>query len=273
VITHEEILQARDRLLDRAVAFFVDEPGVTGIFLAGSIPAGSADAYSDIDLRVIATPDAQTRLLAGRLEWPAQWGDLLFNEWLDGAHHCISHFRPFLKVDVFYWTLELFKPSPWFKMPAKVFLDRDGSVRGVLEASRALSFAPPMSEEVSRILSKALAGAHETARRARRGELFYAQTLLEELRGVMTRLDMWIQGIEPSVPQELKMATCLSPDLATALEQSYVALNGEQIDRALVGLSHVLVRQLPELHKKFGLNRSLPADLHAADLIRTRQIR
>jgi hypothetical protein len=113
--------------------------------LAGSIPAGSADAYSDIDLRIIAMPDAQARLLAGRLEWPAHWGDLLFNEWLDGTHHCISHFRPFLKVDVFYWTPDIFKPSPWFKLPAKVFLDRIWLVQAVLDKSQSLTFAPPAS--------------------------------------------------------------------------------------------------------------------------------
>jgi hypothetical protein len=119
MITHTELAQSREKLLERAVSFFGSQSDVSGIFLAGSLPAGSADAYSDIDLRIIATLEGQTRLLAGRLEWPAQWGDLLFNEWLDGTQHCVSHFRPFLKIDVFYWTPTIFRPSPWFRMPAK----------------------------------------------------------------------------------------------------------------------------------------------------------
>ena len=70
MITHEELVLARDALLERTVSFFAEQPEVIGIFLGGSLPAGSADAYSDIDLRIIATPEGQARLVAGRLEWP-----------------------------------------------------------------------------------------------------------------------------------------------------------------------------------------------------------
>lgn len=178
MITNAELVQARTLLLERTVSFFAERPDVLGIFLAGSLPAGSADAYSDIDLRIIATPEEQVRLLQGRLDWPRQWGDLLFNEWLDGTQHCVSHFRPFLKIDVFYWTPAIFRPSPWFGLPSEVLLDRAGLLETVLAQSQSLSFSPPSSEEVSRILSKALAGSHEVVRRARRGELHFAHSLL-----------------------------------------------------------------------------------------------
>ena len=145
MITQTEIVDSREKLLERAVSFFTARTDVTGVFLAGSLPAGSADAYSDIDLRIIAMPEEQARLLAGRLEWPSQWGDLLFNEWIDGTQHCVSHFRPFLKIDVFYWTPDTFRPSPWFRMPAKIFLDGDGLVRRVLAQSQTLMFVPPLS--------------------------------------------------------------------------------------------------------------------------------
>lgn len=127
----------------------------------------------------------------------------------------MSHFRPFLKIDVFYWTPEIFTPSPWFKLPAEVFLDRTGLVQRVLEASRSLTHLRPPDAEVSRVLSKAIAGAHEVVRRARRGEVYYAQTLLDELRAHMTRLDMWIQGFEPSVPQDLKWRGVFVPHCST----------------------------------------------------------
>jgi hypothetical protein len=45
MITHEELLLAREALLDRTVSFFALQPEVTGIFLSGSLPAESADAY------------------------------------------------------------------------------------------------------------------------------------------------------------------------------------------------------------------------------------
>jgi predicted nucleotidyltransferase len=272
VITHRELVQARERLLEQAVSFFTSHPDPIGIFLAGSLAAGSGDAYSDIDLRIIAPPEGQARLVEGRLEWPAHWGDLLFNEWLDGTQHCVSHFRPFLKIDVFYWTPSVFRPSPWFRMPAKVFLDRDGLVRSVLAQSQSLTFSPPSSDEVSRVLSKALAGAHEVVRRTRRGELHFAQSLLEELRSNMTRLDAWIQGFEPSAPPDLKLAARLSPTLAHVFERSYVGLNAADIDDAVVGLSTALTQQISELHRQFELNRPLTFDMAAVDLVTTRQI-
>jgi len=272
MITHAELVRAREVLLERAVSFFSSRPGVTGIFLAGSLAAGSDDAYSDIDLRVIATPECQSELVRGRLEWPVQWGDLLFNEWVDGAQHCVSHFNPFLKIDVFYWTPEIFKPSAWFKLPAKVFLDRDGMVGRTLSASQALSFPSPSPVEVSRVVSKALAGTHEVVRRARRGELFYAQTLLDELRSNMIRLDAWILGYEPVAPKDLKLEERASRALVSALRQSYVGVNGADIDQAVVDLTAALVQQIVEAHKKFELKRPLATDLFAADLVLKRQV-
>ncbi len=99
-----------------------------------------------------------------------------------------------MKIDVFYWTPEMFTPSAWFKMPAKIFLDRDGVVQRTLAQSQSLAFSPPPCTEVSRVLSKALAGTHEVVRRARRGELFYAQSVLDELRSNMATLDAWIDA-------------------------------------------------------------------------------
>jgi hypothetical protein len=272
MITHDQLVVAREALLERTVSFFAAQQDVTGIFLSGSLPAGSADAYSDIDLRVIATPEAQARLVRGRLDWPTYWGDLLFNEWVDATQHCVSHFRPFVKIDVFYWTPEMFKPSAWFKMPTKIFLDRDGLVQSTLAQSQSLAFSPPPCAEVSRVLSKALAGMHEVVRRARRGELFYAHSLLDELRSNMVRLDSWILGREPAAPHDLKLAERVSSALKTALHRSYVGLDANDLDQAVVELSTVLVGQIVDLHNKFELRRQLATDLFAADLVRNRQV-
>jgi hypothetical protein len=272
MITHAELVEARTRLLECAVSFFAAQPDVVGLFLAGSLPAGSADAYSDIDLRVIASPEGQARLVAGRLEWPSQWGDLLFNEWLEGTHHCVSHFRPFLKIDVFYWTPESFGPSPWFGLPATVLVDRDGLVERVLDQSRSMAFSPPSGDEVSRVLSKALAGAHEVVRRARRGQLFFAQSLLDELRSNLARLDRWARGRDVSSPEDVRSTGTLSVPVASAIERSYVGLDSADIDAALVGLGGVLSDLIPALHSRFALNRPLTRDLASIELVTRRQI-
>lgn len=272
MITHAELVHARDALLDRTVTFFVGQPDVLGIFLAGSVPAGSADAYSDLDLRVIATHEGRQRLVEGRLDWPSHWGDVMFNEWIDGTNHCVSHFRPFLKVDVFYRTPDDFRPSPWFRMPCRVLLDREGIVQRVLAESQSLTFERPPSREVSRVLSKAMAGAHEVVRRARRGELHFAQTLLDEVRSHMVHLDGWIHGRETSVPQDLRVAARISPDLLEALGKSYVALAAHDIEEAMVRLGLTLAQQIADLHRRFDLNRPLDADLFAIELVTKKRV-
>lgn len=272
MVSQQEITLARDQLLERTTAYFTQRPDVVGIALLGSLAAESADAYSDIDLYVIATPDEQSRLVAERLEMPSQWGDLLFNEWLDGTFHCISHFRPFFKIDVWYLSTEMLQPSPWLKLPVKILLDRTGSVRDIVERSSRLPFPPLADAEVSRILSKALAGAHEVVRRLRRGELFFAQTLLGELRFHMVRLEDWIHAYAPSSPVDHKLERRISDRLGSALKASYVDLDARALDTAVVGLSEVLRQQIPELHNAFKLTRSLGNDLHACELVRARQV-
>jgi hypothetical protein len=39
--------------------------------------------------------------------------------------------------------------------------------------------------------------------------------------------------------------------------RSYVGLNAADLDDAVVALSNVLAQQIPELNRKFGLNRPL----------------
>ncbi|HEY7284446.1 MAG TPA: hypothetical protein VH497_03310, partial [Vicinamibacterales bacterium] len=132
--------------------------------------------------------------MADRLDAPSHWGDLLFNEWLDGTEHCNSHFRPFVEIDVFYWSADTFRPSPWLKWPAAILLDPTGIITQVLQESADLRFPTASAADISRVMSKALAGLHAIVRRIRRGELAFAQSLLEERRSNMIRLDDCLQG-------------------------------------------------------------------------------
>ena len=55
---NEELrIAEREKLLSSAAVYFVGDPGVVDIFLGGSLSAGTADAYSDIDMRAVVTPD------------------------------------------------------------------------------------------------------------------------------------------------------------------------------------------------------------------------
>jgi predicted nucleotidyltransferase len=60
---------------------FASDPDIAGVFLGGSIAAGTADAYSDIDLRVVVKREKHADFVARRREIPKEWPGFLFNEW------------------------------------------------------------------------------------------------------------------------------------------------------------------------------------------------
>lgn len=95
---------ARNQLLDKALQYFLSKPEVKAIFIAGSLAAGTTNEFSDIDLRIVVAPEHHHQLVSERLAAPRQWGDFLYNEWIKDAIHCVSHFKPFNKLDVFYFT-------------------------------------------------------------------------------------------------------------------------------------------------------------------------
>ncbi len=266
------IQRARENLLEIVVEFFSQQNGVVGVLLAGSIPNGSDDAYSDIDLRVFTTPESHTEFVERRFETPNKWGELLFNEWTDGTEVCVSHFRPFIKIDVFYWNIDEVKPSAWFNLPSSIVFDRDDTLKIFMARSANMEFGRPSNQEVSRITSKALACAHESLRRSRRGELYYAQSLLELVRAYVIQIEDWINNFEPKATTDLKLEKRISSRLAAALTDAYPPLHAQKIEESLIAVCALLSKQIVDLHNSFALDRALNNDLAAVRLILNQQI-
>lgn len=257
---------ARNELLDTALRHFSHDPDVIGIFLGGSLAAGSADAYSDIDLRVVARPDRHSFYVDRRKEIPKQWPGFLFNEWMPGSQHCVSHFRPFGKIDIFYYDAAALVPSAWYRLPMKVVHDPEGIVADLIERSRDMSFTVS-EDDVDFSISKGLAAAHETLRRAQRGELFYALSLLDEMRQHIMQADDWLNGRTPETAVVAKFDRRGSHDVITALKESYCSCESGAILKSLRQLAQTYREQIIELHDRFGLQRPLSSDLEALDIL------
>src|SRR5437762_13995526 len=96
-MTEDLLIGSRDRLLSFAHQYFASNIDVVGLFLSGSLAAGTADAYSDIDLRVVVQPEKHRWFVERRRDIPANWPDFLFNEWRPGRIHWLRcFFRIFL---------------------------------------------------------------------------------------------------------------------------------------------------------------------------------
>jgi len=257
---------AREKLLAEVVDYFSSDPAVVGVFLGGSLPAGTADPFSDIDLRVVVTPEEHGRFVASRLDIPKQWSGFLFNEWMEGAQHCVSHFLPFLKIDIFYLSQEEFRPSPWYSLPTTILYDPRGVARSIIEHSQPFKFEVD-ERRVDWLISKGLAAAHEVYRRTQRGELIYAQKLLEEFRSYLAEADDWIHQRVPPNPSHVKLERRLTPSLLEALKESYVPSDANAIETALLNLLALFREQLIELHGTYNLSRVLDNDLRAVGVL------
>ncbi|RWP57506.1 nucleotidyltransferase domain-containing protein [Mesorhizobium sp.] len=265
-IAKDDLEKARSDLLATALGCFKEDSDVLGIFLGGSMAAGSADAYSDIDMRIVVKPERHSHFVELRRQIPKQWPGFLFNEWLPNAQHCVSHFRPFGKIDIFYYNAAALTPSPWYRLPIKILHDPKGIVADLVKRSQGLPFTVG-EDDVDFSISKGLAAAHETYRRAMRGELFYAQTLLDEMRYHMMQADDWLHDRTPETAVVAKFDRRASGDVLNALRSSYRPCEGDAILAALRSLVQMYRNQVLALHEKFQLSRPIENDITALEAI------
>ena len=130
------IIQERGRILERMCDYFVHKADTMALFVRGSIAEGTADPWSDIDFAVVVKDASFERFCTERHSAPQQWGDLLFNSGAMGPNMCVSHFAPFIKVDVFYYCAADLSPSPWHARGLRILHDPHGVVRELCERSR-----------------------------------------------------------------------------------------------------------------------------------------
>jgi nucleotidyltransferase-like protein len=254
----------RDRTLARMVQYFLDQKGTKALFLSGSVAAGQTDEYSDIDFRVVVDPPFYEEFLARRMTAPAPWGDLLFNQCRPGTNHSVSHFRPFFKVDTFYYRPHELLPSPWYTLPTRVLFDPGQIIQRIIQESRGLRFVPTI-EQVEHSINFGLAAAHEVLRRVSRGELAYAHSILDELRRALVDADDYLH--ERPWYGFSHLETRAEASFVATIHGSYCSLDKEAICESLARLAEVYREQVVALHRRFGLERDLGNDVDSLDII------
>lgn len=259
----EDLNLARKRLLEKAIEYFFVKEGIEALYVQGSVAAGSTDEFSDIDLRVVIQPEMYEQYISERFSAPKHWGDWLYNEWTSKSWVCVSHFKPFNKIDVLYFKLEELQPSPWFLLPTQVIYDQKNLVKQAMQASEGLEFTLEI-EEVERLVGKGLAYAEEVYRRVMRGELFYAQSLLDDFRGLLMQLDDYFRKEPPSASRFERRG---SNPLIKVLKSSYTVLDRQSILYALGKLLKSYHVQVVNLHKILPLQRNQETDSYWINVI------
>jgi hypothetical protein len=256
----------REARLAEIVRDFASEPAVVGIFLAGSLASGNADAHSDIDLRVVVESAALSRFCADRLSRPTRWTGFLFNEWSDDEACCVSHFEGFGKVDVFYLGASQLEPSPWLALPIIVLHDPTGII-GLARARSAIEHSPTDEHLINRAVGKAVACAVEVGRRVGRGELIYAQSLLDGLRQRLVDLEDLLENRRPGLNCSFKIEERVSAELLAALYAACPSAIPAELQRALAQLAGVCRALVWQLHERSKLVASPESFVCALDAL------
>jgi predicted nucleotidyltransferase len=122
-------------LLSRFVAACEADLRVVAAFVYGSHAAGTADAYSDVDLGVVTTDEAHAEFLAGRGEFVRRLGEPLLLEDFDGPSTVF-----FVLADGMEGELAVGRASDFTTVvrgPCRALLDRAGILAGAVFTGEA----------------------------------------------------------------------------------------------------------------------------------------
>ena len=81
------LLPHHQKIVDRFVAVCLADSRILAAFLGGSYAAGTADAYSDLDLFLLTTDEAYEAFLDDKNTFIQQLGEPLFLEDWGAAHY------------------------------------------------------------------------------------------------------------------------------------------------------------------------------------------
>jgi hypothetical protein len=177
----------------------------------------------------------------------------------------VSHFRSFVKIDVFYFSEDRLQPSPWYALPVRILPDAHGVIDRLLKRSAELRF--DVREDLDYSISKGLAAAHEAFRRAQRQEPLFVQTLLDELRFHIIQADDWLFERTPRTQLFSKSDQRGSREVTESLRSSFCRCDKADLRMSLAALLQLYRHQIIQLHARFPLSRQLESDLAALDLI------
>lgn len=170
-------------------------------------------------------------------------------------------------MDVFYYGVSEFKPSPWYTLPIQIAYDPEGIVKNLIDQSASLSFEIDI-DVIDRIISKGIACTHEAYRRLMRSELLYAYNLMDSLRSCIILLDDAIHGRNTISSPFSKYEQRGEQDDMHKITDSYGELDQKLMFNSLKLLAEVLHKKVEAAHKTLSMNRNIEEDSYALEIIK-----
>jgi predicted nucleotidyltransferase len=236
--------------LDRFVAACEQDDRIVAAFLGGSHGRGEADAYSDVDLCVIARDDAYDALLADRAAFVGRLGTPLFLE--DFGNETLVFFilDDGTEGEIFVGSqgrLEELEPGPTYL----TLFDPGGILEGV--AFREEQVDPEGQREQ---LRQALAWFwHELSHFVTaigRDELWWAAGQLESLRGHCVNLVRIEHGAFAGEEPYEKLDRTIDPAELSSIEETFVPIERKALLRAARQLVRFYLSKAPGVAEANG---------------------
>jgi predicted nucleotidyltransferase len=242
--------ERHDAVLARFVEVCSSDPRIVAAFLEGSIVTGKADAYSDIDLCLIAEDDAYDAVLAERASIIRKLGDPLFLE--NFGNEAITFF---ILPDGTEGELSFGRESRLDEVihgPYRALLD----TKGILEGAEAGSPEPDrttQAEELRRILYWFWHDLSHFTAALGRGHLWWAAGQLEALRRYCINLVRIEGGVNAQDEPYEKLDRAISTTELNALRSTFPPIEHGPMLQAGLDLLTFYRKRAPRVARGHGL--------------------
>ena len=250
---------AHDAVLRRFTTACQDDARIRAAFLGGSHGAGTADAYSDLDLYVIIADESYDQFFTDRDRFLGQLGEPVFREDFDGFGFDMIIFILADGVDGELVLERSSRADDLQSGPFVTIVDREGLLR-----ERAFPIHLPSEAERADILRMALTwfwrDIMHFSRAVARDRLWAAYGYLEEMRHKCVDLLTLAQGQDEETPEQFvpvngfAVLERVTHDAELALlRSSFGPLERDALIAAAHALIEICQRLGPPLAEHYGL--------------------
>ena len=258
-------------VLQRFVAACEQDERVVAAFLGGSLAAGSADEWSDLDIYLITTDQAYDDFLHGREAFIRRLGQPVFLEDFD-----LPHTLFFVFADGTEGELGCGCESRFLDMhegPYKVLLDKKGILAGV----EFNGYQPSQHEQVETLRRQVYWFWHDLSHfltAMGRGQLWWAQGQLEVLRRCCVSLARLRQDLADADAVEdpyFKVEKAIPVSDLAPLQATFCPMEPGAMLQSALAIVAFYQELAPLLAERYGV--SYPADLERVVLTRLGRVR
>lgn len=265
-----QMLPHHQTVVNRFVAACQKDERVVAAILYGSYARGAADAYSDLDLALIATENAYEEFIGRKADFVRQMGEPVFLEDFDLSRHILFIFPDDTEGELVIGRESHF--NHLFSGPYQVLLDKKNLLAGAVFVGEDPTPVAQI-EKLQRLVAWFWHDFSHFITAMGRGQLWWAHGQLEVLRLMCVNLARLRHNfVDPYVGDEyFKVEQALPVAQLSALDATYCPLEKDAMLRAASILLRFYQEVVPSLAQAHSI--PYPAELERVMVARLGKLR